>query len=150
MPRIGLVLDRADRTYPPGAPVAGTVEMDLADEWPDARLVLVREWRATGHAETDTGNAVEVVLFEGMRPAGRTSHPIALDAPWGPLTHHGTILRNRCRSQNGASERTEDVPTPRAVCRADVGVVRHDPKREGEEPQRELGCICPNDRGSYT
>jgi hypothetical protein len=93
MPRIGLVLDRADRTYPPGAPVAGTVEVDLADEWPDARLVLVREWRATGHAETDTGNAVEVVLFEGMRPAGRTSHPIALDAPWGPLTHHGTILR---------------------------------------------------------
>jgi hypothetical protein len=93
MPRISLVLDRADRTYPPGAPVGGTVEVDLSDEWPDARLVLTRQWRATGHAETDTGDAVDVVVFEGTRPPGRTSHPIAFDAPWGPLTHHGTILR---------------------------------------------------------
>jgi hypothetical protein len=93
MPRVGLVLDRADRTYPPGAPVAGTVEVDLTEEWREARLVLTREWRAKGHAETDTGDAVEVVLFEGTRPAGRTSHPIAFDAPWGPVTHHGTLLR---------------------------------------------------------
>jgi hypothetical protein len=93
MARISVVLDRPDRTYAVGAPVAGTVEVDLAEAWPDARLVLARQWRATGHAETDTGEAVEVVLFEGTRPPGRTSHPIAFDAPWGPVTHHGTLLR---------------------------------------------------------
>jgi hypothetical protein len=107
MPRISLVLDRADRTYVAGAPVTGSVEVDLAEAWPDARLVLARLWRATGHAETDTGEAVEVVLFEGTRPPGRTSHPIACDAPWGPVTAGRTGSPARCASPTGSWRREE-------------------------------------------
>lgn len=85
-----ILLDRPDRTYPPGEQITGRIEVAVHEDCECKGLWVYCGWKASGGGIRDTGEAGEQKLFAGPWRAGQhTAYPFEFVAPLGPLTYDG-------------------------------------------------------------
>lgn len=92
-----IVLERSDRTCAVGEKVSGTIQVRAESDCECRKLTLTRQWRIDGKGHKDAGKKEEQVIFQGgsWRGGESASYPFAFDAPPGPLTYAGEIVKIR-------------------------------------------------------
>jgi len=96
MPKCDLqiVFDRADCTYKTGERITGTVQVTVNEDCECRKLILARQWCASGQGESDQGTPEEEqVIFSGAWRAGQIpSYPFEIESPRGPISYHGALF----------------------------------------------------------
>jgi hypothetical protein len=88
-----LSLDRDDRTYRPGERLAGEVAVE-SDRGLDCHAVEVwLECVVEGRAPPERSEQGRVVVFRGYVPAGALAERFHVQAPAGPLSYAGELVR---------------------------------------------------------
>lgn len=88
-----LTLDRDDRTYRPGEALAGRVEVESDRDLDCHELEVWLSSTVEGRAPAERAETPREVIFRGHVPPGGHTARFRLDAPAGPLTHAGALIR---------------------------------------------------------
>ena len=79
----------------PGQEVAGHLEVEVFEEvdFRDLKVRFMWQTDGKGNRVTGEGGAVTVARDEGWKPGDTARFPFTIQAPWGPLSYGGKVLK---------------------------------------------------------
>jgi len=89
-----LEVSRADRVYRPGETIRGTLTLKVREDCHCKDLLITLRWRTRGKGNKAEGDPVKVSLGSHDWQTGQEHKiPFEIEAPAGPLSYDGTLLR---------------------------------------------------------
>ena len=90
---LSIELEGENRTFKPGDPIKGTLEVQVDSSCTCRQLTVEAGWKTHGKGNRASGSGPADLLDAGDWEAGRKHrYPFSLNAPSGPISYHGYYL----------------------------------------------------------